>query len=148
MFKKILIATDGSKHSQKAAEKGIEMAKLSNGAVTAIYVVDIAKEYAPIGDVSFNIANEVVEGVRNSLMKKGEEATKIVEEMAKKAGIPAQKVVLEGHPASDIMKFAQDSQMDLIVIGSIGVTGLDRFLMGSVAEKIVRNSKMPVLVVR
>jgi len=148
MFKKILIATDGSKHSQKAAEKGIEMAKLSNGAITAIYVVDIAKEYAPIGDVSFNIANEVVEGVRNSLMKKGEEATKIVEEMAKKAGIPAQKVVLEGHPASDIMKFAQDSQMDLIVIGSIGVTGLDRFLMGSVAEKIVRNSKMPVLVVR
>jgi len=57
-------------------------------------------------------------------------------------------VVLEGHPASDIMKFAQDSKMDLIVIGSIGVTGLDKFLMGSVAEKIVRNSKMPVLVVR
>ncbi|NMB84944.1 MAG: universal stress protein [Methanothrix sp.] len=148
MFKKILIATDGSKHSQKAAEKGIEMAKLSNGAVTAIYVVDIAKEYAPIGDVSFNIADEVVEGMRNSLMKKGEEATKTVEEMAKKAGVPAQKVVLEGHPASDIMKFAQDSKMDLIVIGSIGVTGLDKFLMGSVAEKIVRNSKMPVLVVR
>lgn len=148
MFKKILIATDGSKHSEKAAEKGIEMAKLSNGTVTAIYIADIGKEYAPIGDVSFNIADEVIEGMRNSLMKRGEETTKVVEEMAKKAGVPAQRVVLEGHPASDIMKFAQDSKMDLIVIGSIGVTGLDKFLMGSVAEKIVRNSKMPVLVVR
>jgi len=148
VFEKILIATDGSKHSEKAAEKGIEMAKLSQGMITAVYVVDIGKEYASIGDMSFNVADEIIEGVRVSLRKQGESATKHIEEMAKIAGIPVERKVLEGHPANDILKLAEDSKMNLIVVGSIGVTGLDKFLLGSVTEKVVRNSKVPVLVVR
>jgi nucleotide-binding universal stress UspA family protein len=147
MFEKILIATDGSKHSEKAAEKGIEMAKLSQGTITAVYVMDIGKEYA-IGDMSFNVADKVIEGMRGSLQKQGDLATKHIEEMAKTAGVPAERRVLEGHPADDILKLAEDSKMNLIVVGSIGVTGLDKFLLGSVTEKVVRNSKVPVLVVR
>lgn len=146
MFEKILIATDGSGHSEKAADIAIEIAKVSKGKVTALYVIDIGKEYAT-GDITYNIADEVIEAMRSSLKKQGEDATRSVEEKAKKAGVTVERKVIEGHPASDILKMAQDSKMDLIVIGSIGVTGLNKFLLGSVAEKVVRNSRVPVMVV-
>jgi len=89
------------------------------------------------------VANEVIEGIRGSLRKQGEAATKRIEEMAKTAGVAAETKVLEGHPANDIIKLAEGSKMNLIVVGSIGVTGLDKFLLGSVTEKVVRNSKVP-----
>ncbi len=148
MFERILIATDGSKHSERASEVGMEMAKLYHGKVTALYVVDIGKEYVPIGDLSSKSAEEMIAGIRSSLLKRGEEATQMVEEIAKKAGIAVEKEVIEGYPADDILRRAKEGKMDLIVVGGIGVTGLDRFLLGSVAEKVVRNSKVPVMVVR
>jgi len=68
--------------------------------------------------------------------------------MAKSAGLTVDRVIIEGRPAEDILKLAGERKTDLIVVGGIGVTGLEKFLLGSVAEKVVRNSKVPVLVVR
>ena len=121
MLEKILIATDGSKHSEKAATAGIDLAKLTNGKVTAIYVEDRDK--------------------------KGIEATERIMDLANKAGIPFEAKIIEGNPANEILKFAEAAKMDIIVIGSIGVTGLKKFLIGSVAEKVVHNSKVPVMIV-
>ena len=147
MFEKILIATDGSKHSEKAAEKALEMARLTGGKVTALYVADVSNYFAPV-DMSYNIADETIGGMRNLVLKDGEAAVKRVEEMAKAAGIPFEGKIIEGNPANDIMKFAEESKEDLIVMGGIGRTGLEKFLLGSVAEKVVRNSRVPVMVVR
>ncbi len=147
MFEKILIASDGSKHSQKAAEAGIELARLSKGKATALFVVNIEKEYESMGEVSWNIADDIVQGIRKSLKDCGNETIKVFGEMAKKAGVPFEGKIIEGHPATEIIKMAEDAKMDVIVIGSIGRTGLGKFLLGSVAEKVVRNSKVPVLVV-
>ncbi|NPV62760.1 MAG: universal stress protein [Methanotrichaceae archaeon] len=147
MFEKILVATDGSKHSEDAADAAMQMAKLCKGKVTALYVIDVGKEFA-FSDISANIADEVVLGIRNSLTKKGEAAVKRIEEKAKAAGVDFEGKVIEGEPASDIIKTASDSGMNLIVIGSIGVTGLDKYLLGSVADKVIRGSKVPVMVVR
>ncbi len=147
MFENVLIATDGSKHSENAAKMGIELAKLSKGKVTAIYVADIGRYFAPVSDVGFNMSNELIESIRISVMKAGEDAARRVAEMAEKAGVPGETKVMEGRPAEDIMKFADDADMSVIVIGSIGKTGLEKFLLGSVAEKVVRGSKVPVLVV-
>lgn len=121
MFEKILIATDGSKHSEKAATAAIELSQLTKGKITAIYVEDRDK--------------------------KGIEATERIREMAGKAGIPFEAKIVEGNPANEILKFAEDAKMDVIVIGSIGVTGLKKFMIGSVAEKVVLHSKVPVLTV-
>jgi len=142
MFEKILIATDGSEHSKRAAKKGLEMAKLSGGGVNALYVVDANRS---LSDVSANIADEVLEGFKKTMMKEGEEATKYVEEEAKLAGVSAEKKVIEGNPAEEILKMA--GGMDLVVMGSVGRTGLSTFLLGSVTDKVVRNSKVPVMVV-
>jgi nucleotide-binding universal stress UspA family protein len=146
MFEKILIATDGSKHSEKAAEEALVMARLTGGKVIALYVADMSKYFASV-DMSYNIADEVIEGIRSSVQKDGEAAVKRVEEMAKEAKIPFEGRIIEGNPAEDILKFTDENKVNLIVMGSIGKTGLDKFLLGSVADKVVRNSRIPVLVV-
>jgi len=148
MFERILIATDGSKHSERAAETGIEMARLYGSTVTALYVVDIGKEYAPLGDLISKVADSLIAGIKSNLQNQGEDATRKVAEMAEKAGIAAQRKITEGYPAEDIIRIAKEGDMNLIVMGGIGATGLDRFLLGSVADKVVRTSKVPVLVVR
>lgn len=148
MFERILIATDGSKHSEEAAKTGIEMARLYGSAVTALYVVDIGKEYAPLGDLTTKVADSLIAGIRSNLQNEGNEATRKVEEMAEQAGIAVQRKITEGYPAEDIIRIAKEGDMNLIVMGGIGATGLDRFLLGSVADKVVRTSKVPVLVVR
>ena len=144
----MLIATDGSKNSQRAAEVGIEMAKLYGAAITALYVVDVGKEYAPIGDLAKKIAEDIIIKNINYLKEQGEEATSLVEKMAKKADVSVEKKIVEGYPAEEIIRMAKENNMDFIVVGGIGATGVERFLLGSVADKVVRNSKIPVLVVR
>ena len=62
-------------------------------------------------------------------------------------GVEATGVILEGHPPEQITAYAQENAMDLIVMGTLGRTGIDRFLIGSVAENVVRHSKVKVLVV-
>jgi len=153
MFEKILIATDGSKNSDQAAEVALHLAIASKGAVWVIYVADTGKYIPagglvpPFGDVNPYVVDETVIGLRDFVLNEGQKAAARVEEMAGKLGISCQKLILEGHPASEIIRVAEDEKMDLIVMGSIGKTGLERILLGSVAEKVVRNSKTPVLLI-
>jgi nucleotide-binding universal stress UspA family protein len=78
----------------------------------------------------------------------GQIATGFVEDAAKAASVEVESVLLEGHPADEIIKFAEQNDIEMIVMGTLGKTGLDRFLLGSVAENVIRHSKVPVLVVR
>ena len=82
------------------------------------------------------------------LRNEGQRAISNVKEYGEASGVDVKEVLLEGHPSSEIIDFAENNNIDLIVMGTLGKTGLDRFLLGSVAEKVVRNSKVPVLVVR
>ena len=86
--------------------------------------------------------------MKEILQKQGDEAIKRIEEMAKTAGVSAAREIIEGYPADTIIQIAEKENMSLIVVGYIGASGLERFLLGSVADKVVRNSKVPVLVVR
>ena len=57
-------------------------------------------------------------------------------------------VLLEGHPADELINYAEDEKMDVIIMGTIGKTGLDRLLLGSVTGNLVSHSKVPVMVIR
>lgn len=140
MFERIMIATDGSKHSERAAEVGVELARLSGGATTVVYVADT-------GRLSHLPEDMALASIRDLLIKEGEDATDYIEEMAKKAGVGCTKMVIEGNPGEEIIRSSVESGVDVVVMGSVGRTGLDKFLLGSVAEKVVRNSKVPVLTV-
>ncbi len=145
MFEKILVATDGSECSNRAAEMGISLAKLSGSKVTALYVAQ--RKSAAIGGLTGDRIDEVVTGMWRAVKEEGERATRQVEEMAGKSGVAVERLIVEGHPASEILRIAEEIPMDVIVMGAIGKTGLTKFLLGSVAEKVVRNSKVPVLIV-
>lgn len=139
-YKRIMVATDGSKPARKAIETGIDIAKLSGAKIYAVYVVVPTTHSAR----DFGWEKAAMEHFRNE----GKRATGFVEETAKAAGIEVESVLLEGHPADEIVKFAEQNDIEMIVMGTLGKTGLDRFLLGSVAENVVRHSKIPVLVVR
>jgi nucleotide-binding universal stress UspA family protein len=140
MFEKILVATDGSEHGYRAARMALELGKISGGKVTAIYVADTVKtSHLPDDMLLFSI--------RELLLKEGKEALKQVENLAQEKGVSFASVVVEGNPGSEIIRYAESSGMDIIILGAVGRTGLDKFLLGSVAEKVVRNSKIPVLTV-
>ena len=140
MFEKILVATDGSEHGYGAAKAALELGKISGGIVTAIYVADTNRtSHLPDDMLLFSI--------RELLLKEGNEALKNVETLAKDMDVSYESVVTEGNPGSEIISYAQSAGMDIIILGAVGRTGLDKFLLGSVAEKVVRNSKIPVLTI-
>jgi len=140
MFEKILVATDGSEHGMKAANVAIQLGKLSGGTVTAIYVADTSRT-SQIPDDMLSLQ------IHDLLFKEGQETGMQVEKLAKEAGVNFELVISEGNPGIEIINYAEKAAMGVIVIGTVGRTGLDRFLLGSVAEKVVRNSKIPVLTV-
>lgn len=140
MFEKILVATDGSEHGYRAANIALDLGKISGGKVTAIYVADTNRtSHLPDDMLLFSI--------RELLLKEGKEALKHVEDQAREKGVAYEGVVAEGNPGSEIISYAESAKMDIIIMGAVGRTGLDKFLLGSVAEKVVRNSKIPVLTI-
>ncbi len=135
----IVIATDGSENNLKAISYGIKLAKLSRATVYALHVIDTYSL-----SQSWTAGKETMYEV---LKKDGQKATVKVKEYGEASGVEVKEVLLEGHPSNEIIDFAEKNDIDLIVMGTLGKTGLDRFLMGSVAENVIRHSKVPVLVV-
>ncbi|MDW7731412.1 MAG: universal stress protein [Methanolobus sp.] len=141
LYKKIFIATDGSEQNKKAVQHALDLAKTCGAKLYAGYVVDTAAFASIPMDAGWEMMYELLEQEAN-------ESTKSIGVMAEKESVPFEGVVLEGHPGPEIVQFAEEQGMDLIVMGTLGKRGLDHFLLGSVAENVIRNSKVPVLVVR
>jgi nucleotide-binding universal stress UspA family protein len=140
--KKVLIATDGSETANEAADFGIEMVGCIGAKVYALYVIDTS----PYRSVSLDkIWSDEVLAEHE---KEGKEATSYIERIGKAAGVEVECKVLKGHPAEKIITFAEDNDIDMIIVGSLGKGGYERVVLGSVSDKIVRHSKVPVLVVR
>ncbi|MFH1773735.1 MAG: universal stress protein [Methanobacteriota archaeon] len=141
MYKRILIPTDGSKTAEYAAEQGVKLAQALNSKIYGLYVIDIS--------AFAGIPTEAIwESMRGLLEEEGKKALKVVENMASSMKVKYEVLLREGVPSEDITKFAKDEGIDLIVMGTAGRRGLDRFLLGSVTEKVVRTSPCPVLVIR
>lgn len=141
-YRQILIATDGSITAKKAADLGVKFACQSGAKVYAMYVIDVTSYDSILMDESWTI------DTCEELEKKGHDATFYVEKKATAAGLEAESIVLKGNPAEKILDFADEHDVDMIVVGSLGKSGIKRFAIGSVSEKVVRNAKVSVLVVR
>jgi nucleotide-binding universal stress UspA family protein len=123
-FERILVAVDGSAPSNAAVEAALELAA---DARLPLLFCSVAENEAP-------------ESVRAIVDRAGARA--------RERGVSAEGRVLEGSPAAALVREAHDPRIDLIVAGSHGRRGVSRFLLGSVAEELVRTSSVPVLVVR
>ena len=139
---RILIATDGSKSAEHATALGIKIAKQYGAKVYAVYIINVTASDAILIDEAW--AAEECEACE----KTGHRVTSSVVEKAKFAGLGAEPIILKGSPADEILKFADKHAVDIIIVGSLGKSGIERFALGSVSEKVVRHAKVPVLVVR
>lgn len=152
-FKKIMIATDGSTCSTLAADKGIELARLSTGTVYAVYVISTAY-ITPIDRDYFSSTavnpyyESIYEATHEAMTKLGQQAVDYVKELGEMKGINVETVLLEGNPSEELIRYAEEEQMDIVIMGTIGKKGLDRLLLGSVTGNLVRHSKVPVMVIR
>jgi nucleotide-binding universal stress UspA family protein len=147
-FKKIMIATDGSDCSRLAAEKGIELARLSGGTVYAVCVVSTTSLSMYMDYLSSTGMNPYWELIYEGLKKQAQQAVDYIKGLGEKKGIDVESIVLEGDPADELIRYAEENGMDIIVMGTLGRTGIERLLLGSVAGNVVRHSKVPVMVVR
>jgi nucleotide-binding universal stress UspA family protein len=139
-FKNILLPTDGSEYTKHAIHKAIELAVLSGGKITALFVLDKA--------VYANSSANGAANVYDVLEEEGKRATSYVLEKAKEAGVEVTEKQIDGTPSTAILQESDTGQYDIIVMGSLGRTGISKLLMGSVAEKIVRSANCPVMVVK
>jgi nucleotide-binding universal stress UspA family protein len=144
IFRKIMVATDGSELVKRAVHTAIEIARLSEAKLYAVHVI------TPGGYDSITTSrNEKWKRtIEEQLMTEGREATAYVENAGRTANVEVESVILEGSPANEILDFAERKYIDLIVVGTHGKTAIQRFLIGSVSENVVRHSKRAVVVVR
>lgn len=140
MYKKILIPTDGSEFANKAAKHAIFLAKATGAEILAISVAENNfVNTLPLDDEVYQL---------NMLLKeRSEENLEAFKELIGEDDVKISVKVKEGSPAKAILEVANEEDIDLIVIGSSGKSGFDRFIMGSVADKVANSAKCPVLVV-
>jgi len=144
MFKKIMVATDGSQTSIRTAEIAVDLARLSGGSIIAIYVVDIYRlAHLPGYAALPSLGGRLME----LMQREGELAISEVGNMASDEGVPFDSIIAEGDPSQEIINRSHKAGADLLVLGRIGRSGLEKIMLGCVAEKVVRHSKIPVLIV-
>ena len=137
MFDTVVISTDGSQSVQRAITVALDFARRFDAEVHALYVVDS-------GDIESS--PERLRGeMQDALEERGETALAAVTEAADRDVVTA---VREGRPAIEIDSYAREHDADVVAMGTRGRHGENRFLIGSVAERVVRTCDVPVLTVR
>ncbi|WP_424015160.1 universal stress protein [Halorubrum xinjiangense] len=139
MYSEILVPTDGSPASDAAIEHAIDLADQYGARLHALYVVDGA---------AYSSLEAGAEVVVEALETEGEEATGRVADAAADAGVDCVTSVTSGTAYQSIHDYVDEHGIDVVVMGTHGRKGLDRYLLGSVTERVVRTSDVPVLTVR
>jgi nucleotide-binding universal stress UspA family protein len=139
MYETILVPTDGSTAARKAVRHALDLAARTGGSVRALSVVDTG------GYASIEASGGAVSG---RLRAAAETAVEWVATAARDAGVDVETAVREGSPPAEIVADAEAAGADLIVMGTHGRRGIDRYLLGSVTERVVRTAAVPVLTVR
>lgn len=142
MFNRVLIPTDGSDAVRPAVETALNLAETYNATLHVLYVVDQPASVSGTGEGFTGLDN-----LLDELEEEGHRATDAIAARAKDSDIETKAAVRRGNPRDDILTYATEHDMDLIVMGTHGRTGVKRTLLGSVTEAVVRHSEIPVLTV-
>ncbi len=131
MFKTILVPTDGSEYAGRAEDIAISMASKYNARIVGVYVIDEKLIYP------YDVLEDEGKAILKNLSSK-----------AKKEGIVVDEILVFGDPGKDMANISQRMNADIVVIGTHGKKGLERLLLGSVAESILKTVNIPVLLVK
>lgn len=136
MYERVLHPTDGSDAADAAVEDAVELARRYDAPLHVLYVVDVT-----VGRATDAYAGQVV----RELESIGREHVASVTDRAGDAGVDVTNAVEEGTPATTIAETTE--QGDVVVMGTHGRSGIDRYLVGSTTEKVIRSVDVPVLTV-
>lgn len=139
MYDEILLPSDGSPGATGALDYALDLAATYGSRLHVLYVVDQSAVDSIVSESEL---------VAVALEGEGMEAVDAIERRATERGVDVVTEVLSGRPARAIMDYAADHDVDLLVMGTHGRTGLNRYLLGSVTKRVVRNAHVPVLVVQ
>ena len=153
--KRVMLATDGSKHSLHAAKKAAQLAKSND---SKVIVVNVLQPYKHLGLVPGPMTGPFpgpmdVEGYytidnEEDVRKRGNEVMESTRKVFDDLSVEVKTRFLKGNTAKAIIDEAIKERTDLIVVGATGYGGLSEWLLGSTAHKIARNSPCPVMIVR
>ena len=145
MFKKILLAYDGSENARKALNVAIDLALKYKAKLFIVEVVDTNSiSVSDLRGTSSLDINRVIEEIKTKASGDIRECIKLAQD----SNIEADGDVLEGDPASEILRYCEEIKADLIVTGCRGMSRWKRLLIGSVSSRVVSESKVPTLVVK
>lgn len=144
VYERILLPVDGSEHAERATEHAIELAKRYEAELTVCFVVRTGTPYGGIEGPGLEVA-----GYAGTLASEGEKLVEATARRAREAGVEEVDTVIErsSNVGEGILAAIERTGSDLVVMGTHGRTGLDRFLVGSVAETVVRGASVPVMTV-
>ncbi|WP_415381155.1 universal stress protein [Halosimplex sp. TS25] len=137
----VLVPTDGSTAAEAAVDDALAIAEAFDATVHAFHVVDISAATAGSG-------LEPPTAQIDRMTEAGEAATEAIAERVRDAGIEAVTAVEHGFPSTELLDYIDEASIDLVAMGTHGRTGLDRVLLGSTTERLVRRSPVPVLAAR
>lgn len=145
---KILIAVEDSRYSDMAAEYGFELAKKLEAEVGLLHVneIQITTPYSTVDPVMFNESPMVMPEMLEAQKESSEKLLDRISAAFSK-DVMVYRFIKTGNPIDEILLTAEEWNADLVILGTHGRTGIDHFIAGSVAEKVVRKSKCPVLII-
>lgn len=147
-FSRILVPHDGSKYSQKALDMAIDIASAFDSSIYLVNVIEVSTVSPPGWSLSQD-TRKTIEQIRNSVKSSAESQLQKIRKRYKDSGIIIKEFVLEGSVADKLLKFSYDKGIDLIGIGSRGLSGISKIMtLGSTSRKISELAKCPVIIVR
>lgn len=128
--KKFIVAYDGSSYSEKALQLAADLAKTLSADIILVFVVDLSRVVVP--GTRIDVLDRLEAGVT----------------FGSTLGVSVTSTLLEGYPPEEIIRYAQEQKADMIVVGTRGLGGFKRLLLGSTAQTLITYSDIPVLVAK
>lgn len=147
MYERILVPTDGSETAELAVEHAIDLAEQYGADVHTLYVVDTDSMSLSLGAEQVDRIEQGHYDEMDEVRDRADRATSYVADRAAERGLEVVEHVSAGKPHSQIATYVEDNGIDLVVMGSHGRSGVKRALLGSVTERTLRSTHVPVLVV-
>lgn len=147
MYDTILVPTDGSETAENAVDHALDLAEKYGAEVHALYVVDVDAMSLSLGAEQVDRLQQGNFDEMVEVKEKADRATGYVADRARERGLQTVEHVAGGQPHSVVAEYAENHGVDLVVMGSHGRSGVKRALLGSVTERTLRSTGVPVLVV-
>ncbi|SOC23424.1 nucleotide-binding universal stress UspA family protein [Ureibacillus xyleni] len=138
MYKHILLAADGSENAIRAAKEAVKVATCNDALIEVVYVADHEKSKS---DVLHSSSSEALDLQRRKKIAP-------IEQLLRESNVSYKIKILRGTPGPEIVRYANEQQVDLVVIGSRGLNSLQEMVLGSVSHKVMKRVNCPALIVK